>query len=99
RDRTVTGVQTCALPISQRVDLGAGPDGGDLADDLVPEHHRQAPVGVALAPPEVDVGAANRRGEHPDRERARFGLADRQLADLQEIGRASCRERAWPRGW
>src|SRR5207248_5997362 len=80
RDRTVTGVQTCALPISLE-DLGleahgiARPAARDRLAEMEPGDQRaRKPVPVARA-------RRLRGGEH------------RQDHGSEEIGRASCRER------
>src|SRR5699024_11855340 len=70
RDRNVTGVQTCALPILA--------DGGGEDAPLVPG----APHG----------GGVLRPGHHPGLLPCQFDAGFRSQA--QQIGRASCRERA-----
>src|SRR5207245_7159353 len=98
RDATVTGVQTCALPIwDVRADLGAvrQAHAGDLPQSRVRllRGHR----GDARADTAPLRGSRQRR-------RLRLGalrltpLAD-QLIDGRQIGRASCRERVWVAGW
>src|SRR2546430_10506796 len=77
RDLTVTGVQTCALPISPRR-LRGGPTGCGL---------RLAPPAFYSDPKEPLL--ANQR-ERRNSFVTRF-LAKRSFGD--EIGRASCRER------
>src|SRR5206468_9799217 len=88
RDLIVTGVQTCALPISAR----SGPErGGPLYGR--PEHSARGrqmagggfrPFGNRLA----------------DRQRSRHPRGDRptRRRGQGEIGRASCRERGWMGG-
>src|SRR5689334_23482093 len=89
RDGTVTGVQTCALPISAfdaRFPTVKSPN---------PENAEALALGVALAETEkLDVVMAT----DPDADR--MGVAVRNkagqmefLTGNQEIGRASCRER------
>src|SRR5690606_40295633 len=86
RDFHVTGVQTCALPISHGASAactGAAPSVGPC--------HAPPPWG----PPEVgrspaaplpsDAGT----GEHPSTRQ------HRPRHRIREIGRASCRERVW----
>src|SRR2546430_10828943 len=78
RDLTVTGVQTCALPISavHHLQLPCSRVSGDHGGDEVvaPEIARQAPLDP------VDDGEE-------------IGLVVGGLAEDSEIGRASCRER------
>src|SRR5207248_5136729 len=84
RDRTVTGVQTCALPISSgspdvRPCSRAGFAGKELAE---------AAAGKSL--PQLCDGICTDR-------RARNGAIVRagRCEPSPEIGRASCRERVW----
>src|SRR5438046_2780869 len=88
RDWSVTGVQTCALPISREAERLAGPD---LADDL---DHFLDPLAPGLpVDPEVlelgPVGAADAEHEPAVRDH----VERRGLLGHVEIGRASCRER------
>src|SRR5207245_5338159 len=91
RDATVTGVQTCALPISgDRAELAA--------DALVVED--------VLGTDRVDGDRADRAGGHAPALRAlRAGVRrvggvplERGDANHRQIGRASCRERVWECG-
>src|SRR5207237_3819087 len=88
RDSSVTGVQTCALPISARGDR----DGARVrADREVGRWRRRAAAGqLERADPGTPVERAA-RGDVLVRvpERAVIG---------GEIGRASCRERVWATG-
>src|SRR5207248_7897482 len=95
-DRTVTGVQTCALPILDWLtELLQGPHEWIV----VPQNHLMVqfrvnpPFHDALDIAEVayHVPIVQRTSTHFDfRDRV---MAVRMLAD--EIGRASCRERVW----
>src|SRR5689334_23979558 len=77
RDGTVTGVQTCALPISIRI-VRVDEDRRDL---------------LAVAQPEMPPGgAAVRRPVDPVAHRQIGPLQSFATPDV-EIGRASCRER------
>src|SRR2546430_9529185 len=78
RDLTVTGVQTCALPIWRAVDERAR----DLGQALE--------LGVVLGHPSLGV-VASRPGR--DQELPAGRLQQQELARGLEIGRASCRER------
>src|SRR5207249_5685965 len=84
RDRNVTGVQTCALPISEQDD-----GDGDAAQDAVSELDervvvlRRERVTALTAGP---VAAAETGVGQPDR-------GARQHNQPERIGRASCRER------
>src|SRR5206468_7890181 len=83
RDLIVTGVQTCALPISRhrlRGDIVVL----RLADgETVDYVFEIEPLGVDLEPIVV---------EGPP------GYFQRRMLEFEEIGRASCRERVWV-GW
>src|SRR5688572_31754816 len=78
RDLTVTGVQTCALPISTscRPSHGAQRLGGSLLEEAI-----ALDVAPHLHPSPVERSAI--RPEHPDG----------QSPAARQIGRASCRER------
>src|SRR5690606_39966579 len=81
RDFHVTGVQTCALPISARA-ASRGQEEGSVA---APPH----------APIVADQGRrVRRRGSEAGRPRAGRAAGSRLLRPVQ-IGRASCRERVW----
>src|SRR5256886_10526752 len=77
RDLTVTGVQTCALPISLRV----SPRPGGAPDTACP--------GSSVAPGHAVSGAPPGRGD--TRKGKGRGISDGEAEG--EIGRASCRER------
>src|SRR5205085_7198221 len=83
RDLTVTGVQTCALPISS----------------AAPTCARRRAAGPAVSdPPETPRTnrTARRRAEPPSRTAGhclRGARARRDTRRSREIGRASCRER------
>src|SRR5699024_11641784 len=82
RDRNVTGVQTCALPISpvDRTD----DDGGIMTWTVV-----DSPIGeLRLVAEAVSLTAIEFSPFATDRE-----VADRSDDDPVQIGRASCRER------
>src|SRR5207245_10681019 len=66
RDATVTGVQTCALPISRR--------------------SRPPGAGPRASPSLVRSASGGRAGQQDDLAVAR---------EVEQIGRASCRERVW----
>src|SRR5207248_6849684 len=93
RDRTVTGVQTCALPISP-------PSGGQCLPDLLDRFEfgrvkvRKASVdvragGTHLAIPMAALAVKGRGAQLAVSVSARGGSLELQ------IGRASCRERGW----
>src|SRR5207248_4066279 len=91
RDRTVTGVQTCALPISLRP-----------LEAVAPLHHAPAEVErpgsrrlhVDLFPAILPhVGDVEIAGLAIERVAPGIAEADVEDLDLSEIGRASCRER------
>src|SRR5256886_5783374 len=88
RDLTVTGVQTCALPISRPWRSTSYDDMDDPPSAQALEHGQQAGkrVTLQLAPGDQLVG------DLADRPRRRR-VDERQEAALDEIGRASCRER------
>src|SRR5206468_5099185 len=95
RDLIVTGVQTCALPISHLPRHGAR-DRLLAPDEQVahPVEDLAADRGRRLRPPRE--AALRRRDGAGDilRARARKG-ADHVVPIRGEIGRASCRERGW----
>src|SRR5207248_5936075 len=80
RDRTVTGVQTCALPIfvvSVTADLTKRIKAGQIVKEIAPI----VGGGGGGRPDFAEAG-----GKHPEK-------IDEMLAATEEIGRASCRER------
>src|SRR5256886_11559912 len=79
RDLTVTGVQTCALPI-WLVERSRDPDRG------YPGGRAGAACALALQP-----GQRHHYGEVLGRRRSADG--DRRVPGAGQIGRASCRER------
>src|SRR5262249_61739743 len=79
RDWSVTGVQTCALPIYENVDASRSEDGCDVAEQ---ERSR------LLHPLQRRIHVADRQ---PADDEVRL-LARAELGHRQ-IGRASCRER------
>src|SRR5437868_7454669 len=88
RDRNVTGVQTCALPISCRA---ARREGGEQRED---DEAEVAALlgGIAAGEVRRDVAGERRpeRGQDGgDDEVERVGRV------VAQIGRASCRERVW----
>src|SRR5207248_4960475 len=94
RDRTVTGVQTCALPIFTGV-----PDGTGARDG------RDRPGGVDPADPVVVVVSDEQvpGPVHGDTRRVlQLGRGGETAVSAEsrrpEIGRASCRERLWVSG-
>src|SRR3546814_18047346 len=102
----VTGVQTCALPISERQHIGVGVDPALVGEDA------GDPVALGLQPlhlgrpAEVDAeGLGAMRGQRVGEGVAVAGLVDRAVDGtgdvglVGEFGRASCRERGWRDGW
>src|SRR5699024_11760405 len=90
RDRNVTGVQTCALPIYE----GEGrADGGAVFGVL---RNQEAHAEHLLEDGE-DLAALGKAGEIADQHEVADRRVERRkdcaLAD--EIGRASCRDREW----
>src|SRR5207245_4177909 len=83
RDATVTGVQTCALPIF-------------LAKVVVRARHRAPPVAGSQADREPLGFLRPPLGVHVD-EAGGEDVAEIQKVGF-EIGRASCRERGWRAG-
>src|SRR5207237_5456384 len=95
RDSSVTGVQTCALPISEAHLAALETAGYDLN-----------PLGKSKMPIPTEVAAYRKLGLKPIPPELREGhdevlLAARgripALVSVDEIGRASCRERGWVR--
>src|SRR5262249_56624814 len=84
RDWSVTGVQTCALPISR------GPHGLRGGEDRASRERRAlGAAGRGAHPQRSGAEAGGRQGGWP---RGAL-LADAGRAGVREIGRASCRER------
>src|SRR5207245_7337590 len=88
RDATVTGVQTCALPIL---------DEPEQAFLEAPEH--KTVIGEVKLPPAVEAAVARAKaaaaaaaeGNTPSPQA--WGTNENVTRELHEIGRASCRER------
>src|SRR5256885_3962336 len=77
RDYKVTGVQTCALPISAAAD---GPGEADRLDQRVLDQHRARLAAVDQADQVLgEAGVGGRAAQRPGAQ--------------HQIGRASCRER------
>src|SRR5687767_15771287 len=94
RDKLVTGVQTCALPISLRQLLRDEPaEGNVVRRDLPSPAQERLPPGDVFdgRPRRVFRGPGNRRVP-PCSGTAAGRIVRPRLRDLQ-IGRASCRER------
>src|SRR5207249_8036198 len=95
RDRNVTGVQTCALPISAawqhqaRVNLNADIGEGAGEDEAVLACIDSANVacGVHAGSVSISIGTARRCQA--------LGIQVGAHPGYDEIGRASCRERVW----
>src|SRR5690606_39417520 len=91
RDFHVTGVQTCALPISrteERLQAGRGQEGDGELGSRIPCKTKGGPIGppfrfsIALFYPPLPPITA------------RTVLSGPKSSALSKIGRASCRERA-----
>src|SRR5699024_11698168 len=81
RDRNVTGVQTCALPISDQVD---GIYTGELLGDMMHGEHKAAGVRSIAVAEDIDLQSCSAYGDSAN---------DIPMLRAVEIGRASCRER------
>src|SRR5207237_6755962 len=79
RDSSVTGVQTCALPISASTCGTLGVANGDAEAGL--------PAVVRFETPKVPHVDAAVPGEHP------LAVKVQTFPPVRKIGRASCRER------
>src|SRR5690606_39884843 len=92
RDFHVTGVQTCALPISEAL-----PDPESTPSILGVEAERtRAREAVAAVAAELQKRADAAGGSAQEVLEAQAMIAeDPTLQDEVEIGRASCRERGW----
>src|SRR5205823_7360227 len=89
RDKLVTGVQTCALPISSRSVNPAGYiDGGGYADDEVLAGSTRGATITMFCEVIACSGVIVRPASHE----AAKSFSPRRV---REIGRASCRERVW----
>src|SRR5690606_40816542 len=94
RDFHVTGVQTCALPISKRNIKEPHPLAGllrcgECGCRVTPETKRK---GGKVYP---YLRCANGKKQH---EKLTYVPESTILTELAKIGRASCRERVWNRG-
>src|SRR5207248_8714479 len=90
RDRTVTGVQTCALPISDLGKVGGAEAGKALVlASADPDRRVRRAVAIALGfVADGESAAALRKLIESDRAEDVAGAAE-----ISQIGRASCRER------
>src|SRR5205823_10873870 len=89
RDKLVTGVQTCALPIWQRVTLSGRMEGPDAVGAVLAQLEGfEAPASAW----ETEI-LPNRIGEYEPAWLDEQCLAGRFLWTRLKIGRASCRER------
>src|SRR5687767_15259003 len=79
RDKLVTGVQTCALPIFEA---------GDIAGE---QRHLKSRGDAARVDPH-EAGGRERKQRGPARGELDVDIEDQREA-VREIGRASCRER------
>src|SRR3989441_10812266 len=96
RDKLVTGVQTCALPISMGLAFGSGGMAALLAFLLGivvmrPAMMRSAALQQSLASASPEDRAT--RSAEIQRLRARGAMTGWVVMILLQIGRASCRER------
>src|SRR5207302_5389330 len=86
RDFHVTGVQTCALPISDLLDVGGESTGNDPGRvDSPPTSSRSAPCATRARPWATAASGSKKR---PPSEK----LSGVTLTMPMKIGRASCRE-------
>src|SRR5206468_6464831 len=91
RDLIVTGVQTCALPISKFRKVAANME----ADEGI---HNTTADGLAKLKPVLDGGTVTFGGQtHPADGNTAVVVASRDKA-REQIGRASCRERGESEG-
>src|SRR5207248_8102891 len=96
RDRTVTGVQTCALPIFSREQAEA--QAKEMLEVVGLGHRLDHKPGELSGGEQQRVALARALVLKP-----RLLLADEPTGNLdeatgEEIGRASCRERVWGSG-
>src|SRR5205807_4901760 len=89
RDYKVTGVQTCALPISARAAAALVDDLGAFGQDLIDEFWPGALTLVFRASPTLLWDLGDTKGTVA----LRMPLHSVALDVLKQIGRASCRER------
>src|SRR5207248_6543748 len=93
RDRTVTGVQTCALPILRPSPRSGR--GNSLIRDIL-SSPPERPVDAVEDPVQVGEEVLFQLGGRVRRVEA--GDPDDRGFERVEIGRASCRERGWVGG-
>src|SRR5699024_11923992 len=90
RDRNVTGVQTCALPIFSNIDPS---DAGETLADLDPETTLFIVASKSFGTQETLTNARLARAWLWERLSAAGVISDDDEAARAQIGRASCRER------
>src|SRR5207248_3813351 len=88
RDRTVTGVQTCALPILRRQRWLSR-----LGRMRLVAHHQYSGNGLLSELPLLCASALRVLHRQHDVERVRHCVWKQHRHDIYQIGRASCRER------
>ena len=91
-DAVAGGERRRARLAARRDELGAGSEGDDLADDLMAGHHGRA-VRRQLALQDVQVGAADAAGQHPQQDLARTRLGHRELDEPERRLRRGSRRR------
>src|SRR5207248_8968019 len=98
RDRTVTGVQTCALPIYTDTYAALFRRDVDAPLEQMPEE-RGVRVRIGRASPFIVCDGVWHRKKSQKRADP-LDASERRESGLEacEIGRASCRERGWGQG-
>ena len=91
-DAVAGGERRRARLAARRDALGAGSERDDLADDLMAGHHGRA-VRRQLALEDVQVGAADAAGQHPQQDLARTRLGHRELDEPERRLRRRSRRR------
>src|SRR5207248_6145670 len=89
RDRTVTGVQTCALPISDVEEVGRV----EVVEPAPPQRGQAAELHGDLGGRDRQLGDVDGADAGLRENLGGLGAAQRLYVVFDKIGRASCRER------
>src|SRR5690606_41207386 len=91
RDFHVTGVQTCALPISDKPGVATAPGQAQTDEEKVRALHQE--LSERFAKFDRTILSETEKVRQDDAASGNRGFSDRDPFQKGEIGRASCRER------